>query len=361
MPIKPKDNETKDEYISRCIATEIENGFEQDQAVAMCTVKSKEYFAENKKVSFDYDDTLTTLRGKAKAKEEIKKGNTVYIISARNNKLGMKIVANELGIPDSRIYATGSNLAKVRKIRELGIDKHYDNNSDVIRDIPEIGIKFKAHKRVIFEEDFDEDVVNEYRENGWDVHIRSSRKIHKKDKKVWNKLSNVKLSEDNIVYGTMRQLNKIYDYDLIMSGNDPLLAKLLCLGKKINPKKQVLATYPVESIEDAIQKEKDFRENMELKFTKVVVTYVYEEIPGIPAAKSGSRKFCHDLMEMSAEGYEFEMSDIVALKGDKDNHLTEMGLPNDPFVYRGGFYYNPETHITSVNCRHYWAAKVRME
>lgn len=312
------------------------------------------------KVSFDYDETLSTPRGRAKAKEEIAKGNTVYIISARNNKLGMIMVANELDIPESRIFATGSNLAKIRKIRELRIDTHYDNNTDVIRDIPGIGMKFKKHKRVIFEEDFDEDIVKEYKENGWEVHIRSARKIHRKDKKVWNKLSNVKLSENNMVYGSLRELDKFYDYDLIMSGNDPVLAKFLCMGRKVNPKKQILGSYPVVSIEDAIEKEKAFKENMTLKFAKVIVTYTYEEIPGIPAAKSGSRKFCHDLMDMMAEGYEFDMSDILALKGDKDNHLTDMNLPNDPFTYRGGFFHNSETGITTPYCRHRWVAHVKM-
>lgn len=36
MPIKPKSGETEQEFISRCIGTEIDAGYEQDQAAAIC-------------------------------------------------------------------------------------------------------------------------------------------------------------------------------------------------------------------------------------------------------------------------------------------------------------------------------------
>ena len=49
--------------------------------------------------------------------------------------------AKELGI--TRIYATGSNKAKIEKIKELGIDKHYDNNKDVVNALNGIGILFE--------------------------------------------------------------------------------------------------------------------------------------------------------------------------------------------------------------------------
>ena len=95
------------------------------------------------KISFDYDDTLNTPKGMKLAAEWISKGADVYIISARQEKDGMLNRAKELGIPESRVYATGSNKLKVQKIKELGIDKHYDNNPDVISELPNIGILFK--------------------------------------------------------------------------------------------------------------------------------------------------------------------------------------------------------------------------
>ena len=94
------------------------------------------------KVSIDYDDTLSTDRGKQLAKKLIDEGVTLYIISARAELTGMLQIAKDLGIPESRVYATGSNKAKVEKIKELGITKHYDNNSDVVKELGSIGHKF---------------------------------------------------------------------------------------------------------------------------------------------------------------------------------------------------------------------------
>lgn len=93
------------------------------------------------KISFDYDDTLTTDKGKELLKQEINNGNQVYIISARNTKTGMLSLADELGVPFNRVYATGSNEAKIEKINELGIQTHYDNNEDVINQLQGKGKK----------------------------------------------------------------------------------------------------------------------------------------------------------------------------------------------------------------------------
>jgi hypothetical protein len=105
------------------------------------------------KVSIDYDDTLSTDRGKSLAKRLISNGDAVYIISARNDKAGMLAVAKELGIPESRVYATGSNKAKIEKIKELGIAKHHDNNADVIKELGSIGVKFFQSFQIISEDE----------------------------------------------------------------------------------------------------------------------------------------------------------------------------------------------------------------
>lgn len=96
------------------------------------------------KVSIDYDDVLSTDKGKELAKRLISEGVTLYIISARRDADEMLGVAKDLGIPESRVYATGSNKAKVEKVKELGIARHYDNNQDVIDQVNEIskGVKF---------------------------------------------------------------------------------------------------------------------------------------------------------------------------------------------------------------------------
>ena len=139
--IDPNKGEQKDEFLPRCISYVINEGKETEQAVAICNSLWEQHFAGSK-ISFDYDDTLSTSRGKELAKKEIEAGNTVYIISARSDKGAMLGVAKDLGIPEGRVYATGSNKAKVEKVKELGIQKHYDNNSDVIKELGSIGEKF---------------------------------------------------------------------------------------------------------------------------------------------------------------------------------------------------------------------------
>lgn len=100
---------------------------------------TKMAMVEQTKVSFDYDGTLSTDAGKSKAKRLIASGIPVYIISARNSVIGMQKVARELNIPLNRVYATGSNQSKVKKVLSLKITTHYDNNKDVVDQLPGVG------------------------------------------------------------------------------------------------------------------------------------------------------------------------------------------------------------------------------
>ena len=95
------------------------------------------------KISFDFDGVLTTSKGKDLIKKYIDENNIVYIISARSSKDGLLKVANEVGVPEDRVFATGSNKAKVEKILELKIKKHVDNNSHVIKSLGSIGELFQ--------------------------------------------------------------------------------------------------------------------------------------------------------------------------------------------------------------------------
>ena len=115
-----------------------------DAGIRWAESKLKEIdLASDKKVSFDYDDTLSTERGKKLAEKEIRGGAIVYIVSARDSKEGMLEVASNLGIPNSHVFATGSNEAKIAKVKELGVAKHYDNNSDVVEALGGIGVQFE--------------------------------------------------------------------------------------------------------------------------------------------------------------------------------------------------------------------------
>jgi hydroxymethylpyrimidine pyrophosphatase-like HAD family hydrolase len=140
MPIsQPKQSESENEFMQRCMSDEkMIKEYPTEQRAAVCRSTFDEQLAAAK-VSFDYDGTLTKASAIRKAMELVEKGITVYIISARDSKEGMLKIARRVGIPESRVYATGSNEAKVEKVRELGISTHYDNNADVIKELGNIG------------------------------------------------------------------------------------------------------------------------------------------------------------------------------------------------------------------------------
>ena len=117
-----------------CIYDTKEKATEVWQAI----LASGAYAADEKKVSYDYDEVISKDQYQQKAMQDIKNGKTVYIISARNSKENMMPVARAVGIPGSRVYATGSNKAKVEKIKSLKIGVHYDNNPDVIKAIQDL-------------------------------------------------------------------------------------------------------------------------------------------------------------------------------------------------------------------------------
>lgn len=60
MPIKPKADETQDEFISRCIGEEINAGYEQDQAAAICySYWEKREEMETEDITDEMDDLET--------------------------------------------------------------------------------------------------------------------------------------------------------------------------------------------------------------------------------------------------------------------------------------------------------------
>ena len=140
MPIpQPKQSESQNEFMQRCMSDEkMINEYPTEQRTAVCRSAFDEQLATTK-VSFDYDGTLSTAKGIRKAMDLINKGINVYIISARDSKEGMLKIARRVGIPESRVYATGSNKAKVEKVKELGITTHYDNNIEVVKELGNIG------------------------------------------------------------------------------------------------------------------------------------------------------------------------------------------------------------------------------
>ena len=143
MPIpKPNAYERMNDFMQRCMSDDkMISEYETEQRAAVCRSAFEEKLA-GEKISFDYDGTLSTLKGTELAQRLIDAGAEVYIISARGEKDGMLNKADKLGIPVGRVYAMGSNKGKIEKIKELNIVTHYDNNADVIRELGDIGKQF---------------------------------------------------------------------------------------------------------------------------------------------------------------------------------------------------------------------------
>lgn len=141
--VYPNPGESEDDFISRCVSYVMDEGKTADEAVGKCYGMWKNQNFSPDKVSFDWDDTLDTRKGKDLLEQELSRGNLIYIISARNLTTKEMIdLSIEYGFPASHIYTTGSNPAKIKKIKELGIKRHYDNNFKVVQELGPVGIKF---------------------------------------------------------------------------------------------------------------------------------------------------------------------------------------------------------------------------
>jgi uncharacterized HAD superfamily protein len=91
------------------------------------------------KISFDYDGTLSTTKGKELAAEKLADGHDVWIITARqkeDNNNAVYTTAERLGIPRSRIKFTNGQ-DKWKWMQRYDIDIHYDNNLDQVNLINE--------------------------------------------------------------------------------------------------------------------------------------------------------------------------------------------------------------------------------
>lgn len=384
MPIEKRQDETKDEFMSRCITTEVDNGKPQDQAVAICIAYSEDYFkSATPSVS---DATWST---EAPISIELESYDDYPKAATENAKRALRWAAENgwgdcgtaVGKMRANQLAKGEAISRDTIARMAAFERHRQNSKGPFtkelcgpliwaawggdegvdwaqRKLEQIKKEqnFKKQSKVIFNEDFDEEVVRQYKDLGYKVYVRSSRKIKKRDHKVWNKLKTIGLSEDVMVFGELKDLDKRYNFDLHMTGQDPILEALKLKAQNIKFK-QVLQEYPVYSLEEARQKEEEVLSKIELKFVSVKVVYQYAEIPNIPAAKSGSRDFCKEMMKTPNDTYTLQQ--IADLP---NGHLVEMfanyGLEPDVFAYRGGFYRLPNSLNTTPWCRHEWRAKV---
>ena len=87
-----------------------------------------------KKVSFDFDGTLTQKSVQETAKRMLEAGDDVYIITRRRPDKQVKQMALDLGIKLSNVVFTNGH-PKWSYLETYEIDEHYDNSIDEIKEI----------------------------------------------------------------------------------------------------------------------------------------------------------------------------------------------------------------------------------
>lgn len=95
------------------------------------------------KISFDFDGTANTEEGRKMVQMYTGRGMDVYIISARRDDYIIKDYARKVGIPANKVFAMGNNAAKIQKVKDLGITRHFDDNQDVVGALPGVGVKMQ--------------------------------------------------------------------------------------------------------------------------------------------------------------------------------------------------------------------------
>ena len=124
-------------------------------------------------ISFDYDDTLTTPEGFKLAKQMVKDGNNLYVITARD-KMSPQMIerAEAAGIPKENIILAGSDEQKVKIVKENNISKHIDNKESVIKALGKTGELFNPGeypdlKADFIEMDLSDEELNQLKKGGF--------------------------------------------------------------------------------------------------------------------------------------------------------------------------------------------------
>jgi len=190
-------------------------------------------------------------------------------------------------------------------------------------------------KRILIKEGTE--IPQEYQD--YEVHVLSNKSLYNG-------------GPDNMKFGNVRDLHKKYNYDILLTGDDPYLEKLKVIGKNYN-NIQVLESQDVESIEEAIEFENKKRD---MKFVSRRVVYRYEVRGDAPPLKGHSRDFCVNLVNLSNSGERWTKEEIQSGIGEMNNGMP--GDVSDAFKYRGGYYNVPGTSKINKGCRHKWVAEL---
>jgi hypothetical protein len=160
------------------------------------------------------------------------------------------------------------------------------------------------------------------------------------------------------VFSRSKQLfDKVGEISATLTGADKDVLKLLSDGESSESIAKALNT-SVEDIAKRIQTLRELEiltkggevntlgksviENLDIPISRFEVRYSYRTRPNVPDPITQSRAFCVKLIELNRS---YSRQDI-------DNISNR--VKRDVWRYRGGFYTNPDTGVTTPFCRHEW-------
>lgn len=187
-------------------------------------------------------------------------------------------------------------------------------------------------------------IFAEYGSNASEYRIIKSTPIE------WDTPSADVFSNESMIFATVGELVvQLGDLDknilaLLKDGQDgPAIAE--ATGKTIGEVAQVidkLVTLDIYKTGELTSLGENVLENIEAPISQYEVRYSYLTRTDVPPVKTTSRPFCERLMDLNRL-YSRQEIEAISLRVDRD-----------VWRYRGGWYTNPETGVSTPYCRHIW-------
>ena len=194
---------------------------------------------------------------------------------------------------------------------------------------------------------FSVDELQIFSEYGADA---SEYRIIKSTPIEWDTSSADVFSNESMIFATVGELVvQLADLDkniltLLKDGQDgPAIAE--ATGKTIGEVAQVidkLVTLEIYKTGEITSLGENVLENIEAPISQYEVRYSYLTRTDVPPVKTTSRPFCERLM------------DLNRLYSRQEIEQISSRVDRDVWRYRGGWYTNPETGVSTPFCRHIW-------
>jgi hypothetical protein len=199
-----------------------------------------------------------------------------------------------------------------------------------------------------FSKDEEIDCFSEYGEDAGSFDVVASYPI------VWDTPSEEVFSKQDHLFATIGEIK------LGLKDIDKNVLSLLEKGEDSTAISKALEQ-PVEEIAKSIERlvgwdlykqgevtdlAKNLIEQVDIPADRYEIRYNYREIPGIPPVKTKSRDFCVRLVGLNRL---YSRDEINMISGRVDRNV---------WLYRGGWYNNPETKRKTPWCRHEWVQQI---